>query len=260
MAGVVLTEQMILNKTKVSSLAEVRNLNLWGVGLSDVSVVSKLESIQVLALAANNISSLKCFAGCATLEELYLRKNNVSQLKEVVALKGLKKLHTLWLVDNPCAKHPLYREFVLHCCANLKQLDSVEVTAEERATASKKVTAKVIEEIVGKATTSTSSNTASSKVSPGATPVAAESSEGATPFASPRGSRNSFMEERNANGKTVLYTTVQAQRAMLTAIASLLPELSVESLEFLEREVHVRVEKQKQQLSRMSQGETGGSK
>ena len=72
----------------------------------------------------------------------------MSNLRAVAALSGLRKLHTLWLMDNPCAKHPYYREFVLHCCLRLKHLDETEVTAEERASAAHRLSPRVLDEIL----------------------------------------------------------------------------------------------------------------
>lgn len=286
----VLTEQMIREKTKVTDLAEVRHLNLWGEGLSDVSIVTELPNIEVLALAVNHVSSLKCFGQCPTLQELYLRKNAVANLREVTALKDLKNLRTLWLLDNPCSKHPYYREFVLHCCRGLKQLDNLDVTAEERVSAAKRVTVRVLQEIVGRpsgqadspaspgsstpinaANASTGSGAGaparpatqpqsapapravakeqqpspaavtpqSAAVSPSATPIA-EGGSGPTPQNSSSPSRSSPAMAPSAGGGV---TGVQAQEAVLSAIRALLPTLTPESLELLQREVNVRVEK-----------------
>lgn len=247
----VLTEALILEKTKVASLADVHHLNLWGEGLTDVSVISQLTQVSVLALAANQISTLKPFTDCANLEELYLRKNAVASLREVTALKDLKKLRTLWLLENPCARNPYYREFVLHCCQNLKQLDSVEVTADERAAAIRKLTPRVLDEILGRRLSSSPSGTSTARQ----TPSSAAPPQPPQPpkrTVSPYSELTSphVLEERTMNGGTLLFTTVQAQRAMLTSIVSLLPELTVESLELLEREVHDRAERQRQKLAR----------
>ena len=57
------------------ALAEIRNLNLWGNGISDVSVVQRMPNVEVLSLSVNKISTLKDFSYCPALQELYLRKN-----------------------------------------------------------------------------------------------------------------------------------------------------------------------------------------
>jgi len=55
----------------------VRNLNLWGTDLTDVSILSRMLNVEVLSLSVNKISSLRDFAACPKLQELYLRKNEV---------------------------------------------------------------------------------------------------------------------------------------------------------------------------------------
>lgn len=82
-----LTEALILAKCKTDTLANVRNLNLWGNHLSDVSIFQHMPQLQVLSLSINDISSLRPFAFCTHLEELYLRRNNVLDLAEVAHLR-----------------------------------------------------------------------------------------------------------------------------------------------------------------------------
>ncbi|CAD2214153.1 Protein C21orf2 [Angomonas deanei] len=142
-------------------------------------------------------------------------------------------------MDNPCAQHPFYREFVLHCCPQLKQLDGTAVTKEERIQAAKKLTTKVLDEILGKPTTSAASPTATPSREGSAKPVKAK------PTASPNPASPNPASPRSSSTGQVLYTTVQTQRAMLLAIVSLLPELTGESLEMLQKEVEERLEKQR---------------
>ncbi|KPI89239.1 hypothetical protein ABL78_1662 [Leptomonas seymouri] len=244
----VLTEKLVLEKTKVSTLEDVKRLDLWGEGLADISFVAKLPNLEVLSLAANNVSSLKPLRKCSSLEELYLRKNKINTLREVTMLSGMPKLTVLWMMDNPCAKHKYYRDFVLHCCQALRQLDSVSITAEERKASAKRLTSKVLDEILERRPPSVSSPIADKR----------SSSSGVTPQDSTNASvyslreRSALIEEAGANGRAVLFTTVAAQRAMLLSIVSLLPELTVESLELLEHEVQERKEKQKEKVTKLS--------
>ncbi len=78
---------MVLAKSKVPTLGAVRNLNLWGNELSDVSIVRRTPNVEVLSLSVNSIKSLRDFAACPALSELYLRKNEVSDIREVAYLK-----------------------------------------------------------------------------------------------------------------------------------------------------------------------------
>lgn len=127
-----LTENIILQKTRVDSLLHVKNLNLWGNDLTDVSILQKMPNVEVLSLSVNNISSLKDFSHCSKLTELYLRKNDVSNLKEIDHLKDLKGLRILWLCDNPCSEQENYRNYVIRNLSNLVKLDNTDITTEER--------------------------------------------------------------------------------------------------------------------------------
>ncbi|CCW59958.1 unnamed protein product [Phytomonas sp. EM1] len=242
-----LTEEMILDKTNVHRLEEVRRLNLWGKGLTDVSIVSKLKNVEVLALAANQISSLQPFASCTTLQELYLRKNAVEDLREIPFLRNLAKLHTLWLMDNPCARHPRYREFVLHCCSALKKLDSLEVSPDERAAAEKSMSPKVVGDIMGY------DIGLSAMVLPPER-LAASAAGPKSPHSSTfqgESKKLSVTREHRANGDMMNHTSQGAQHAMLTAIVALLPELTLNSLEMLEQEVHDHIEMHKARLKEL---------
>lgn len=245
----VLTEKLVLEKTKVAKLEDVQRLDLWGEGLTDISIVQKLPHLEVLSLAANNVSSLKALRRCTSLQELYLRKNKISRLREVTMLSGMPKLTVLWMMDNPCAQHEYYRDFVLHCCQSLRQLDSVEITAEDRKASAKRLTSKVLDEILERKPSSASSPLGDKKSSSGGTTP--QDSANASVYSARE--RNAIIEEAGTNGRAVLFTTVAAQRAMLLSIVSLLSELTVESLELLQREVQERMEKQKEKVTKLSQ-------
>eukprot|EP00754_Rhynchopus_humris_P038438 Rhum_TRINITY_DN21057_c0_g1::Rhum_TRINITY_DN21057_c0_g1_i1::g.173011::m.173011 len=127
-----LTERIVLQKTKLDNLSQVKNLNVWGSSLDDVSIVKLMPNVSVLSLSVNKISSLSHFAQCTNLTELYLRKNEVASLEQVQHLKRLPKLKILWLCDNPCAADPLYRQYVIRTLPTLEKLDNNDVLPEER--------------------------------------------------------------------------------------------------------------------------------
>lgn len=56
-------------------------------------------------------------------------------MKEVHYLAHLPNLETLWLSDNPISAHKSYRQFVIKLLPNLKKLDEVDVSPEEKAVA-----------------------------------------------------------------------------------------------------------------------------
>ncbi|KAK3245010.1 hypothetical protein CYMTET_45402 [Cymbomonas tetramitiformis] len=129
---VTLSEEVVLSKTKANSLDRIRNLNLWGSDLSDVSVIARMANVEVLSLSVNRVKSLAHFEKCSKLSELYLRKNEVGCLSQVHHLKGLKNLRVLWLCDNPCAEEEDYRLRVIRQLPQLTKLDHANIGDEER--------------------------------------------------------------------------------------------------------------------------------
>jgi hypothetical protein len=128
----ILTEEMILAKTRCSSIEKVRNLNMYGSDIGDVSILKQMKNLETLSLSANRIASLYDFSGCSKLQELYLRQNHVADLHQVHALRGLKYLHTLWLEENPCTSAKDYRSFVIFMLPRLCKLDNMEISNDER--------------------------------------------------------------------------------------------------------------------------------
>lgn len=122
-------------RTKCNRLDLIKNLNLWGNDLQDISVVQCMPNLEVLSLSVNQVASLEDLNHCSKLTELYLRKNDICDLSEILHLKGLRHLRVLWLGDNPCATLPHYRQYVLHHLPNLEKIDSQDVTDDERRVA-----------------------------------------------------------------------------------------------------------------------------
>jgi Leucine-rich repeat (LRR) protein len=134
-AGHALTKELILARCKTDNLKLLKNLNLWGVGFEDVSLLNQMPNIEVLSLSINKISSLKDFQHCSKLQELYIRRNNIKNLAELKYLTRLPNLRILWLSENPCADHPNYRSYVISQLPGLQKLDNKDVTGDERANA-----------------------------------------------------------------------------------------------------------------------------
>ena len=63
-----LTENTVLNKTRVDNLKHVKNLNLWGNDLVDVSLLQQMPNVEVLSLSVNKINSLQDFGHCTKLQ------------------------------------------------------------------------------------------------------------------------------------------------------------------------------------------------
>ena len=109
----VLTVELIFQRCKTDKLDGIKNLNLWGNDLGDISIIGKMPNIEIVSLSLNKISTLKDFGRCYKLSELYLRKNEISDLTEVKHLANLPNMRVLWLWDNPCAQHKHYRPFII---------------------------------------------------------------------------------------------------------------------------------------------------
>jgi hypothetical protein len=135
---IVLTESLVLKKSKAATLAEVHNLSLWGQHLWDVSVVARLPNVETIALSVNELETLEPFPHCPKLRELFLRKNKIANLSELEYLKSLPELRVLWLTDNPLTEEPDYREITIAVLPGLTKLDEVDILPEERAAAKAK--------------------------------------------------------------------------------------------------------------------------
>ena len=134
-AGKTLTAELIIQKTKTDKFDKIKNINLWGNSLNDVSFIKELHNLEVVSLSVNKVTSLRDFAHCKKLTELYLRKNMVADLSEVQYLTGLDGLRVLWLWENPCAEHSQYRPYIIKMLPNLARLDNTVITPEERTLA-----------------------------------------------------------------------------------------------------------------------------
>lgn len=123
----------MIARSRQSDITLVKKLNCWGSELTDVSIIRRMQGVEVLAFSVNQISTLAPFEDCVNLKELYLRKNNIQDINDIYYLQNLPKLTFLWLDENPCVETagPNYRPFVLRVLPHLKKLDNVEVTPEE---------------------------------------------------------------------------------------------------------------------------------
>ncbi|XP_059085493.1 uncharacterized protein LOC131882366 isoform X3 [Tigriopus californicus] len=132
-----LTEEMIVARTRVSDMNNVKKLNCWGAELTDITVLRKLVNVEVLSLSVNCITSLSDIQNCKNLQELYIRKNKIPDLSEICWLKELSKLKSLWLEENPCVQDhgDVYRVTVIRNLPQLQKLDNLPVQSDEMADA-----------------------------------------------------------------------------------------------------------------------------
>lgn len=66
--GKPLTADLVFTKTKSDSLHNIKNLNLWGNDLEDLSLIQKMPNLEVVSLSVNRICSLKDFSHCPKLQ------------------------------------------------------------------------------------------------------------------------------------------------------------------------------------------------
>ena len=76
----ILTAELILQRCKCELLSQVKNINLWGSEIEDVSILKEMPNIEICSLSLNKVKSLRDFQNCRKLVELYLRKNQIENL------------------------------------------------------------------------------------------------------------------------------------------------------------------------------------
>ncbi len=132
MSGKALTVETIMIRTKCDKLNLIKNLNLWGSDIQDISCVASVPNLEVISFAVNKIKTLKPFSKLGYLRELYLRKNNISNIKEINHLRDCFSLKTLSLNENPICDNPNYRQIVIKALPQLIKLDDKVISTEER--------------------------------------------------------------------------------------------------------------------------------
>ena len=132
-----LTRELIVQKIRSDRLGSIKNLNLWGTNLEDISLIQEMPSLEIVSLSVNKIRSLKAFSGLPNLRELYLRKNMICDLNEIKYLTDCENLKILWLSENPICDNPNYRKIVISVLPQLVKFDDIIITEEERKNADK---------------------------------------------------------------------------------------------------------------------------
>ena len=59
-----LTKEIIIEKCKKENFKEIKNVNLWGSDLEDMTLIRQLTNIEVVSLSVNKINTLQHFSYC----------------------------------------------------------------------------------------------------------------------------------------------------------------------------------------------------
>ena len=134
-----LSRELIAQKVRSDRIESVRNLNLWGSNIEDISIIREMPSLEIVSLSVNKIRTLAPFANLQNLRELYLRRNLIANLNEIKHLTNCENLTVLWLSENPICDNPNYRAVIICILPQLQKLDDIAITEEEREKAEKKL-------------------------------------------------------------------------------------------------------------------------
>jgi hypothetical protein len=137
-----LSRELIAQKVKSDRIESIRNLNLWGSNIEDISIIEEMPSLEIVSLSVNKIRTLRPFANLQNLKELYLRRNLIANLNEIKYLTDCHNLSVLWLSENPICDNPNYRAVVICVLPQLQKLDDIAITDEERDRAEQKLSGK----------------------------------------------------------------------------------------------------------------------
>ena len=59
-----LTKEIVLEKCKKDHFKDIKNINLWGSDIDDISLIRQLPNLEVVSLSVNKIDTLSHFAYC----------------------------------------------------------------------------------------------------------------------------------------------------------------------------------------------------
>ena len=121
-----LTKDFIRSRLGNDDFENIKNLNLWGNNIDDISLLSEMPSLEIISLSVNHIKDLTVFSKLKNVKELYLKDNHISDFRQIEYLKNCPKLETLCLLDNPISKQQNYRQKIFDILPLLKKLDDVE--------------------------------------------------------------------------------------------------------------------------------------
>ncbi|GMH38661.1 hypothetical protein BSKO_06545 [Bryopsis sp. KO-2023] len=102
--------------------------------IEKIQNLHRLKELEYLNLAVNNITRIQNLQKCESLQKLDLTVNFVDKagLLSVASLSGNVLLKEIFLVGNPCAEWPGYKNFVIGKLPQLQRLDGRDIKRSER--------------------------------------------------------------------------------------------------------------------------------
>jgi DNA polymerase III epsilon subunit-like protein len=94
--AIIQNEKWYLNKKltadEIKKVLSIQNLDLSGLGISDLKPITKFKKLKVLNLSNNNIRTVLPLSDCKKLEFLDISKNNIKTLKHINNLTCLNEI------------------------------------------------------------------------------------------------------------------------------------------------------------------------
>ena len=127
----ILTLETILSRANSKNPESIKQLNLWGLQVSDISILSKLPLLETISLSMNQIKDISIFKNIKNIKELYLSDNQISDFGQIENLKNCQKLEKLVLKGNPIINEPGYPKQIIEILPQLKILDEKEIKSKK---------------------------------------------------------------------------------------------------------------------------------
>ena len=118
-----LTQDDIMSRANSKNIESIKTLNLWGLKLSDISILCELPLLETISLSNNQIKDISVFKQMKNIKELYLADNQITDINQIENLKNCKKLEKLVLKGNPIYNNPNYIKKILEILPNLIIID-----------------------------------------------------------------------------------------------------------------------------------------
>lgn len=113
----------------------IQELALRGNQLVSLSGIENLACLTTLDVAHNKITSFEPLSACKQLNYLDASDNDLPRIRELNPLSELEWLRKLIIVHNPCCNKKFYRSRVIYRIPQLIELDSTNVSAEDKIAA-----------------------------------------------------------------------------------------------------------------------------